>query len=73
MSKPHDRDANHGKRGGAAGTASQVERFKEAARELDTDESEEQFNEALRRVAKHKPPPDPLEKGEKPEDDKPGH
>jgi hypothetical protein len=50
----------------------QSERFKEAARELGVDESEERFNEALRKVAKHKPPPDPPETGEKPKDDKPG-
>lgn len=34
---------------------SQVEKFKEAARELQTDESEEAFDEKLKRVAKSKP------------------
>lgn len=36
----------------------QSERFKQAARELGCDESEERFDEALRAVAKHKPKPD---------------
>lgn len=31
---------------------SQLERFKEAARELGTDDDEERFNERLRRIAK---------------------
>ncbi|NNF92470.1 MAG: hypothetical protein HKM96_13860 [Boseongicola sp.] len=34
---------------------SQLERFKEAARELGTDDDEERFNEKLRRLAKRKP------------------
>lgn len=35
----------------------QLERFKQAARELGCDESEERFDEALRKVAGHRPSP----------------
>jgi hypothetical protein len=38
---------------------SQVQKFREAARELGCDESDERFEEALRAVAKHKPQDDP--------------
>lgn len=38
-------------------TASQSERFKQAARELGCDENEERFNAALKLVAKHRPKP----------------
>ncbi|KMK68072.1 hypothetical protein [Puniceibacterium sp. IMCC21224] len=34
---------------------SQLERFKEAARELETDDDEERFNERLKKLAKQKP------------------
>ncbi|MCK8464446.1 hypothetical protein MUY35_11335 [Aliiroseovarius sp. S1339] len=34
---------------------SQLDRFKEAARELETDDDEERFNENLRKLAKQKP------------------
>jgi len=34
---------------------SQLERFKEAARQLETDDDEERFNEKLRRLAKQMP------------------
>lgn len=34
------------------GSKSQLDRFKEAARELGTDDDEERFNERLRRIAK---------------------
>ena len=34
---------------------SQLERFKEAARQLETDDDEERFNERLRKLAKQKP------------------
>ncbi|SFO36605.1 hypothetical protein SAMN04487859_13225 [Roseovarius lutimaris] len=34
---------------------SQLERFKEAARELETDDDEAKFNENLKRLAKQKP------------------
>ena len=37
--------------------AEQHQRFVEAARELGCDESEERFDETLKRVAKHKPKP----------------
>lgn len=52
-------------------TEEQSKQFIEAARELECDESEERFDEALRTIAKAKPkPPD---KGKpKPEDDQPG-
>ena len=33
----------------------QLERFKEAARLLETDDDEERFNEKLRKLAKQKP------------------
>jgi hypothetical protein len=46
---------------------SQVKRFREAARDLGCDESEERFNEALKKVARHKP----VEPDEKPERKKP--
>lgn len=36
---------------------SQPQRFKEAARELGCEDSEEAFDEALKKVAKHKPLP----------------
>lgn len=35
---------------------SQLDKFKEAARELETDDSEEAFDAALKRVGKAKPP-----------------
>ena len=50
--------------------ASQSDRFKEAARELGCDESEERFDAALGKIVKHKPPPD--EKTIKPATKKPG-
>lgn len=34
---------------------SQFERFKEAARQLETDDDETRFNEKLRRLAKQRP------------------
>ena len=34
---------------------SQLDRFKEAARELETDDDEAKFNERLRKLAKQKP------------------
>ena len=34
---------------------SQLDRFKEAARELGTDDDEERFNEKLRKLVKQKP------------------
>lgn len=37
---------------------SQLERFKEAARELETDDDEERFSERLRKLVKEKPAKD---------------
>jgi hypothetical protein len=37
---------------------SQIQQFREAARKLGADESEERFNDALGKVARHKPTPD---------------
>jgi|LZQO01.1.fsa_nt_gb hypothetical protein len=34
---------------------SQLDRFKEAARELETDDDEERFNERLKKLTKQKP------------------
>lgn len=34
---------------------SQLERFKEASRQLETDDDEERFNERLKKLAKQKP------------------
>lgn len=39
-------------------TSGQVEKFKEAARELGCDESKERFDDALRKIAKAKPKPE---------------
>lgn len=36
---------------------SQLEKFKQAARELETDDDPERFKERLRKIAKHKPVP----------------
>ncbi len=40
---------------GAMNKKSQLDRFKEAARELGADDNEELFNEKLRKLAKQKP------------------
>jgi hypothetical protein len=40
----------------------QIESFRQAARELGCDESEDRFRDALRAVAKHKPQPAPRKK-----------
>jgi len=37
-------------------TKSQLDKFKDAARKLGADESEERFDETLRRISKAKPP-----------------
>lgn len=34
---------------------SQVDKFKEAARELETDDDETRFDERLRKIVKHRP------------------
>ena len=40
----------------------QLERFKEAARQLETDDDEAKFNEKLGKLVKLKPTPDPKER-----------
>jgi hypothetical protein len=35
----------------------QIERFKEAARELEADDNEDRFNERLKKLARRKPEP----------------
>lgn len=40
----------------------QLDRFKEAAREVETDDDEARFNERLRKLAKPKPTPAPKER-----------
>lgn len=37
---------------------SQLEKFKEAARDLETDDDEARFDERLRKIVKHKPVPE---------------
>lgn len=52
--------------------SAQAEVFVEAARALECDESEQRFNEALGKIARHKPKPDkPPEKAPEMEDKKP--
>jgi hypothetical protein len=41
---------------------SQVEKFREAAKEAGTDESEQRFNERLKELARQKPEPEPKPK-----------
>jgi hypothetical protein len=36
----------------------QLDKFKEAARDLETDDDEARFDERLRKIVKHKPVPD---------------
>lgn len=43
---------------------SQLDKFKEAARELETDDDPERFKERLKRLVKHKP----VEKSSEPSD-----
>lgn len=47
------------------GQRSQVEKFRETARALETDEDEGKFNDVLRRVAKAPPPKDDSKKADK--------
>ena len=49
-------------------SGSQAEKFRELARELECDESEERFDRALKRVAESPPP----ERDDKSKKDKPG-
>jgi len=58
MAPPIKHKQLHGDSGdNARAGAEQVKAFRKAARELGGDESEERFQEALRTVAKVKPPP----------------
>lgn len=50
----------------------QKERFEQAARELGCDEDESHFEEALKKVARHKPPPDKPDEPKQPKPKKPG-
>jgi hypothetical protein len=50
----------------------QGKRFAEAARELGCDEDESHFEEALKKVARHKPPPDAPPEPKPPKTKKPG-
>lgn len=43
---------------------SQLDKFKEAARQLETDDDEERFNERLKKLSKQKPKPKDKPKGE---------
>ena len=43
---------------------SQVEKFREAARDLETDDSEKRFNEKLGKIARQKPQVEPKPKKE---------
>ena len=43
----------------------QLDRFKEAARQLETDDDEKRFAEKLKRIAKAKPEPKPDPKEQK--------
>ena len=44
------------------GKKSQIQKFKLAARELGTDNSEKRFNEKLGKIARQKPAPSPKKK-----------
>ena len=46
-------------------SASQVDRFKQAARELEADESEKRFDERLAKIARQKPSPEKPSRKEK--------
>lgn len=50
----------------------QKERFEQAARELGCDEDESQFEDALKKVARHKPPPAAPPEPKKPKPKNPG-
>jgi len=43
----------------AARDREQVKAFRKAARELGADQSDDRFKDALRKIAKHKPEPQP--------------
>ena len=42
---------------------SQSDKFKELARELEADEDEQRWDERLKKVAGHKPAPEPKDQG----------
>ncbi|QIG96191.1 MULTISPECIES: hypothetical protein [unclassified Bradyrhizobium] len=42
---------------------SQIEKFKQAARDLESDDSEKRFNERLGKIAKQKPSPKKARRG----------
>lgn len=42
-------------------TKAQIDKFKEAARDLETDDDEARFDERLRKIVKHKPVPEKSE------------
>ncbi len=44
----------------------QIHKFREAARELETDDDEERFDSTLKRIAKAPPPKDASDKKDKP-------
>lgn len=46
------------------GPKTQLDKFKEAARELETDDDPEHFKERLGKLVKHKPVEKPVEKPE---------
>jgi hypothetical protein len=45
-----------------ASKKTQIQKFREAARELETDDNEKRFNEKLGKIAKQKPAPKPSKK-----------
>jgi hypothetical protein len=47
---------------GMAKATKQIDKFKQAARELGTDDNEKRFNEKLGKIAKAKPAPPPKKK-----------
>lgn len=51
---------------------SQIQKFRDAARELEADESEERFNAKLGAVARHKPSPGPKGAAKNPAQSKKG-
>jgi hypothetical protein len=59
-SRPSDKAAKKPK-----SDAEQAKAFRKAARELEADESEERFQDALRKVAKAKPQPLPPKKSKR--------
>jgi hypothetical protein len=54
------------------GTSNQSQRFIEAARAIGCDEDPAHFDEILKKVARHKPPPDAPHEPKKPKTKEPG-